>query len=485
MTSLRPSIMDLWIASIDPSRLKDPLARQELEQIVSLYKIHDGTTYPDVLDVSRGEPAERLHLEADALAEAVSISMPDPPLQQVTPALMQAGARLFTLQNGALAKSFMAFHRGSTYHLINAAVQAKFTRFDQVVLLVPAQHWDGFSQLSESIYGRIEVAPSYETVEACILDILRRQGVAVESLTQAEVEAMARQHIAAIVTAIPNNPTGEIPKPMALRAFANAAARYQIPIISDEIMARTIHPGADFISPGDMVVQLDGRRFDMNRLVMRVTSNSKTGDAPYGAQLSVAMSGDNGWLAAMMSMLPQTVGQGFAELAAIYPLHTPEDYYVSRAQEYAVHAEWISRHMQRLNATYGDDLLQWLVPPQAGYLGAIRFDASRLAACGVDTPVKLIEYVVQVAGLKAGLVFPDASRPDLLAMRVNFNDEGQTRDMLSRLEGIAQAVAGGVSYESVRLQPKTLAPENHAMPDDASAAFRLNGGSAHSRSMGC
>jgi aspartate/methionine/tyrosine aminotransferase len=62
--------------------------------------------------------------------------------------------------------------------------------------------------------------------------------------------AAAGRPIRAVITTIPDNPTGRLASPAAVQALAAVAARHDLIIISDEIYRDLVHdPGATFLSP--------------------------------------------------------------------------------------------------------------------------------------------------------------------------------------------------------------------------------------------
>jgi aminotransferase len=165
------------------------------------------------------------------------------------------------------------------------------------------------------------------------------------ALDPAEIEKRITPRTRMFVLTSPNNPTGAVTPPSAVRAIAELAVRHDILIVSDEIYARMVYAPNEHLS----IAALPG----MKERTVTLGGVSKT----------YAMTGWRiGWLAApadfvakmteprhTLSINSCTISQ-FAALAA---LTGPQEPIEAMIADYKARRDWLMPALDRLGFTYG------------------------------------------------------------------------------------------------------------------------------------
>lgn len=238
------------------------------------------------------------------------------------------------------------------------------------------------AMLTEPGDGVVITPPVYPPFFSTVRDVSRRVVVEVPMAVDADgrydwdldamAAAFARPDVTAFVMSNPHNPTGTVPSRAALRAIAELAAEHGVMVVSDEIHAPLVLPGAEHVP--FMSVADD----DANAVIL--VSASKAWNLP---GLKCAQLVATGRTRSDLARLPMEVTFGTGHLGSI-----------AATVAYRDGGPWLAEVIELIDANRRllADLLAaqvpaaGYVPPDASYLAWIDF-----RACGLgDDPAAVI-----------------------------------------------------------------------------------------------
>jgi aminotransferase len=105
-------------------------------------------------------------------------------------------------------------------------------------VLLPSPRFTSYDTAVELCGGKVVSVPTFEKDKFALMP--------------AEIEARITPHTKVLVLITPNNPTGAVTPPSAIREIAEIAKRHDIIVVSDEIYAKLLFDGAEHLSIGTL-----------------------------------------------------------------------------------------------------------------------------------------------------------------------------------------------------------------------------------------
>ncbi len=192
---------------------------------------------PDVIAMGRGDPDFHTpqHI-VDAAKRAIDNNEHHYTLPAGLPKLREAIADTLRRENGLDYTAAEVVVTAGTQEAVMLCMLALIDEGDEV--LMPTPRFTSYDTAVEMCGG---VCVSVPTVEASDF-----------ALVPAEIDARITPRTKVLVLITPNNPTGAVTEPPAIREIAEICKKHDIVVISDEIYARIIFEGSEHLSIGSL-----------------------------------------------------------------------------------------------------------------------------------------------------------------------------------------------------------------------------------------
>jgi aminotransferase len=318
--------------TLDRSRLLSALAGRIHEQDVSYRTkmLEIAANYADVIAMGRGDPDFRTPAH---IVEAAKNAMDADQTHYTHPAgLSQLRAAI-----AGMLKREYSLDYSSEEIIVTAGAQeammlcmlALIETGDEV--LMPSPRFTSYDTAVELLGGKCVSVPTYERDDF--------------ALVPAEIERRITRCTKIIVLVTPNNPTGAVTPPGAVREIAEIAKRHDLIVLSDEIYAKIIFEGSEHLS----IASLPGMK------ERTITLN--------GFSKSYAMTGWRvGYLAAPQAFVRMLIEPRHtlsinaatpSQWAALAALEGPQDEVTWMLEEYRARRAYMMSALDGLGLTYG------------------------------------------------------------------------------------------------------------------------------------
>jgi aspartate/methionine/tyrosine aminotransferase len=226
-----------------------------------------------------------------------------------------------------------------------------------------------------------------------------------------------------------------------MQALANVIAKYDLPVINDELYSEMELDGRPHISLASLTADTPQGKKRLYDLALTVTGTSKLFNLSED-KAGLACSGNRQWIKQIQEAIRKD-GLPFLKERALKAeaiiRHTTEAYKQESRRFHQELRDKFVEDIRQANHHLGADMIQLMASPEAGYYGCLTLEPSLCERYGITTSAQLGEYLYMVAGI---ITIPLSTMgTDQIGVRINLGGDTDIEDIKRRLKQVEVAVS--------------------------------------------